>query len=291
MIANVEKRNERGETLKEFLAKYNPDKYKHPSTTVDMIVATVQDNSLKVLLVKRKDHPFIGCWATPGGFVQFGEDIDQAAMRELYEETGLKEGIYFHQLYTFGKADRDPRTHVITTAYLTLVPHEVICQTMAGDDAADAQWFTVSEDIIEETEYERVSKLVLQNEFDTIVYRITERVTDNWVKFSSELVEGESTNQLAGDHVKIVNMAVNEIKEHAFSGGLIFNMLPKEFTVSELLSAYEAISGKKWPARLKSNFARDVKKYILPTGNERPYGTKRTIALYRANRLYRNTDF
>lgn len=291
MIANVEKRNERGETLKEFLAKYNPDKYKHPSTTVDMIVATVQDNSLKVLLVKRKDHPFIGCWATPGGFVQFGEDIDQAAMRELYEETGLKEGIYFHQLYTFGKADRDPRTHVITTAYLTLVPHEVICQTMAGDDAADAQWFTVSEDIIEETEYERVSKLVLQNEFDTIVYRITERVTDNWVKFSSELVEGESTNQLAGDHVKIVNMAINEIKEHAFSGGLIFNMLPKEFTVSELLSAYEAISGKKWPARLKSNFARDVKKYILPTGNERPYGTKRTIALYRANRLYRNTDF
>lgn len=291
MIANVEKRNERGETLKEFLAKYNPDKYKHPSTTVDMIVATVQDNSMKVLLVKRKDHPFIGCWATPGGFVQFGEDIDQAAMRELYEETGLKEGIYFHQLYTFGKADRDPRTHVITTAYLTLVPHEVICQTMAGDDAADAQWFTVSEDIIEETEYERVSKLVLQNEFDTIVYRITERVTDNWVKFSSELVEGESTNQLAGDHVKIVNMAINEIKEHAFSGGLIFNMLPKEFTVSELLSAYEAISGKKWPARLKSNFARDVKKYILPTGNERPYGTKRTIALYRANRLYRNTDF
>ena len=256
-----------------------------------MIVATVQDNSLKVLLVKRKDHPFIGCWATPGGFVQFGEDIDQAAMRELYEETGLKEGIYFHQLYTFGKADRDPRTHVITTAYLTLVPHEVICQTMAGDDAADAQWFTVSEDIIEETEYERVSKLVLQNELDTIVYRITERVTDNWVKFSSELVEGESTNQLAGDHVKIVNMAVNEIKEHAFSGGLIFNMLPKEFTVSELLSAYEAISGKKWPARLKSNFARDVKKYILPTGNERPYGTKRTIVLYRANRLYRNTDF
>ncbi len=291
MIANVEKRNERGETLKEFLTKYNPDKYKHPSTTVDMIVATVQDNSLKVLLVKRKDHPFIGCWATPGGFVQFGEDIDQAAMRELYEETGLKEGIYFHQLYTFGKADRDPRTHVITTAYLTLVPHEVICQTMAGDDAADAQWFTVSEDIIEETEYERVSKLVLQNELDTIVYRITERVTDNWVKFSSELVEGESTNQLAGDHVKIVNMAVNEIKEHAFSGGLIFNMLPKEFTVSELLSAYEAISGKKWPARLKSNFTRDVKKYILPTGNERPYGTKRTIALYRANRLYRNTDF
>ena len=132
---------------------------------------------------------------------------------------------------------------------------------------------------------------MLQNELDTIVYRITERVTDNWVKFSSELVEGESTNQLAGDHVKIVNMAVNEIKEHAFSGGLIFNMLPKEFTVSELLSAYEAISGKKWPARLKSNFARDVKKYILPTGNERPYGTKRTIALYRANRLYRNTDF
>lgn len=291
MIDYKTKKNERGETLDEFLKKYDADKYKHPSTTVDMVVATVQNGELKVLLVKRRDHPFIGCWATPGGFIGFGEDIDHAAMRELYEETGMKDRVYFHQLYTFGKANRDPRTHVTTTAYLTLVPSEVIEQTAAGDDAADAKWFTVRQSVEEETEYERVTKLVLSCDDEVITYRITEKVTENWVKFVSELVEDESTNQLAADHVKIVNMAINEIKEHAFSGGLIFNMMPKEFSLTELMNTYEAISGKKFPRRAQSNFARDVKKYVLPSGNVRPYGKKRMITLYKANRLYRNTDF
>lgn len=279
--------NEKGETLEEFLKHYDPDVYKHPSATVDMVVATVQDDELKILLVKRRDHPFIGCWATPGGFIQFGEDIDKTALRELYEETGLQDNIYFKQLYTFGKANRDPRTHVITTAYLTLVPQETVQQTKAGDDAADAQWFTVSRVIVSESEYERTTKLNLICGAETISYLISEKVVENWVKVSSQFLPDESTNSLAGDHIKIVNMAIREIQEHALSGGLIFNMLPPEFSINDVYKAYLAISGNKD----KANFTRAIHRYILPTGNTRPYGKKRTIALYKPNRLYRNTDF
>lgn len=293
MTDYLEKRNEQGKTLSEFLATYDADKYKHPSTTVDMVVATVQDKALKILLVKRRDHPFIGCWATPGGFIQFGEDIDAAAMRELYEETGLREGIYFRQLYTFGKADRDPRTHVITTAYITLAPETVIRQSKAGDDAVDTEWFTVKHQIINEGDYERTTRLTLESTKDTMVYYISERVIDNWVKVYSQFSAAESTNQLAGDHIKIINMAINEIQEHALSGGLIFNMLPEEFTLNALRQAYEAITGVEIASSRKPNFNRDIQRYVLPTGHtEKSAKTRRReTALYKPNRLYKHTDF
>lgn len=79
----MEERNERGETLKEFLARYDETQYRRPSNTVDMILLTVLKGKLKVLLVKRKDHPFIHDWAMPGGFVNFDEDLDAAMKREL----------------------------------------------------------------------------------------------------------------------------------------------------------------------------------------------------------------
>lgn len=293
MVDYQEKKNEKGQTLSEFLLTYDADKYKHPSTTVDMVVATVQEKALKILLVKRRDHPYIGCWATPGGFIQFGEDIDAAAMRELYEETGLKDGIYFRQLYTFGKADRDPRTHVITTAYITLAPAGVIQKAKAGDDAADAEWFTVRRTVISEGDYERSTKLVLESKKDTMVYYVSERVVNNWVKVDSQYSVEESTNQLAGDHIKIINMALDEIQEHALSGGLIFNMLPEEFTLNALRQAYEAVTGIEIASSLKPNFNRNVQKYVLPTGNtENSADTRRRkTALYKPNRLYKQTDF
>ena len=82
----TEKRNAKGETLQEFLDSYDDSLYRHPSNTVDMIVMTVEDGQLKVLLIRRKDHPWIGDWALPGGFVNFDEDLEQAALRELEEE-------------------------------------------------------------------------------------------------------------------------------------------------------------------------------------------------------------
>lgn len=283
------KKNEKGLTLEEFLAEYDADRYRHPSCTVDMAVMTVAEKKLKLLLVSRRDHPFIGCWATPGGFVGFDEDLDAAALRELKEETGLSEGIYFKQMYTFGKANRDPRTRIITTAYLTLASADLIAQAKAGDDAADAKWFDITKEIEYEDDTKRVAILTLFNSElnETMKYRIITKVMGNWAKTTSEFIEDESTNMLAGDHIKIVNMAVEEVRHRAASTGIIFNLLPSEFSLNELRKTYEIVTGTKID---RNNFRRNIKGLVKPTGNSTIYWGKET-ALYTANPLYEHLDF
>jgi len=113
--------------------------YARPALTVDCVVFGLDDEDLKVLLIQRKNDPFAGRWALPGGFVDVGEAPEQAARRELQEETGL-EKIYLEQLYTFGEPGRDPREHVVSVAHYALVnigSHRV----RAADDARHAGWF------------------------------------------------------------------------------------------------------------------------------------------------------
>jgi 8-oxo-dGTP diphosphatase len=121
--------------------RYDVTKYERPSVTVDVVVFSVVEGELKVLLIKRKNWPFEGRWAIPGGFVDMDEPLEDAAARELYEETGV-EGFYLEQFYTFGQPDRDPRTRVISVAYFALVDAGQL-QPEAADDAADVGWFSV----------------------------------------------------------------------------------------------------------------------------------------------------
>ena len=136
-------------------------RHDRPSVTVDVVVFgmfgcldAVDDSEdangtppadrpeLRVLLIRRRNPPFQGCWAIPGGFVGMQESLDEAARRELEEETGLR-AVYLEQLYTFGAPERDPRTRVISVAYYALLPghnHEV----RAADDAREAAWFPVT---------------------------------------------------------------------------------------------------------------------------------------------------
>jgi 8-oxo-dGTP diphosphatase len=106
--------------------------------TVDIVIFTIQDGVLSVLLVKRRIPPFVGQCAIPGGFVHEDEDLDQAALRELREETGVAD-VYLEQLYSFGKPDRDPRGRVITVAYFALISADR--KLKAGSDAAEADWY------------------------------------------------------------------------------------------------------------------------------------------------------
>jgi len=114
--------------------------YPRPSVTADVIIFTLRDESLQVLLIRRKYPPFQGMWAIPGGFVGIAESLDDAARRELEEETGVRD-VYLEQLYTFGRPDRDPRGRVITVAYFALVPAAAILPR-PGDDAAEARWWS-----------------------------------------------------------------------------------------------------------------------------------------------------
>ena len=113
------------------------------SVAVDCVVFGIDDGALKVLLIERGADPFRGTWALPGGFVLEGESLEQAARRELLEETGVDE-LYLEQLYTFGEPKRDPRGRVIAVAYYALVKLRNY-RTNPSTDARQATWFKVSE--------------------------------------------------------------------------------------------------------------------------------------------------
>ncbi len=115
--------------------------YPRPAVTVDVVIFTLREGDLQVLLIRRKNPPFQGMWAIPGGFIRIDESLEEAALRELEEETGVRD-VYLEQLYTFGDPDRDPRGRVITVAYFALVPADAV-HPRAGDDAAEARWWSM----------------------------------------------------------------------------------------------------------------------------------------------------
>lgn len=121
-----------------------PYTYQYPraALTVDCVVFGFDGGDLKVLLIQRALEPFKGRWALPGGFVRVSETLEDAARRELEEETGLK-NVFLEQLYSFGKIERDPRERVVSVAYYALVKlsdHKA----RAATDAVNAKWFPVS---------------------------------------------------------------------------------------------------------------------------------------------------
>jgi 8-oxo-dGTP diphosphatase len=128
-------------------AKQNILQYRNPALTVDGVVLHRQNNgpegnSCSVLLIERGRDPFKGRHALPGGFVDYGEDINDAINREIQEETGLQ-GLPFRQFRTFGNPDRDPRGHTVSVVYVAMVIGEKP-EVKGADDAADADWFPIS---------------------------------------------------------------------------------------------------------------------------------------------------
>ncbi|HZE39876.1 MAG TPA: NUDIX domain-containing protein [Stackebrandtia sp.] len=114
------------------------------TVTVDMAVFTVRDGRFGILLVRRGNPPFKGKLALPGGFLEPDEDLDDAAARELAEETALSAAdVHLEQFRGYGAVGRDPRTRVVTICYLALVPSPPA--VVAGGDAADAVWVAVDD--------------------------------------------------------------------------------------------------------------------------------------------------
>ena len=115
--------------------------YENPAFTVDLVIFTVRDEHLHVLLVQRAEHPFKGCWALPGGFLdpRRDESVDACAARKLVEETGVC-APYLEQLKTYGSRDRDPRGWTATTVYFALMASESV--RLRGNQE-DARWVRV----------------------------------------------------------------------------------------------------------------------------------------------------
>ena len=115
--------------------------FEQPAVTVDLIIFTVNKDALKVLLVKRAEKPFLGFWTLPGGFLKFGESLDNAAQRVLLDKTGVEE-VYLEQLYTFGQPERDPRSRVVTVSYFALIPWANLSKP-SSKKVSGLDWFSV----------------------------------------------------------------------------------------------------------------------------------------------------
>ena len=221
-------------TEEEFLAQYKPGDYERPSVTVDMLIFTInKDQKLELLLIKRGGHPCRGKWAIPGGFVDMKESLDEAAARELKEETNLT-GIYLEQLYTFGEVNRDKRTRVISVAYIALVPARFL-DYKAGDDAADACIFEVNQNENGFTLYAKERDLMLKEE------------------------------DLAFDHKDIIKKALERLKGKVAYSDIALELLrdKEKFSIYELQLIYEAITGEEVDI---ANFRRSFKKKFIDTG-------------------------
>ena len=209
-------RNEDGIDLEEFLARYHPGDYENPSVTADAVIFAYPGeyrgiDQLKLLMIRRKNHPCIGCWALPGGFVEYREDLEHAAARELEEETGLTD-VPLCQLHTWGEAGRDPRTRIITASYLAVIDRDS-ARVKAGDDAAEAEWFDLSiekETTGDRAEGQTIFRLTLTRGGIRLESRVRARVTDNGI-FRKKEYEILENSGIAFDHARAVVQALDFI--------------------------------------------------------------------------------
>lgn len=251
----MEKRNKNGLTEEEFLKQYDPGKYERPSVTADIMVLGMDEklNSLKVLLIQRGDHPYIDCFALPGGFINMDESAYHAACRELEEETGLKD-IYLEQVYTMNQPNRDPRMRVFSIAYMALTSKVPV---VAGDDAKAAYWFDITF---------TNNKLELFNEEIGIhiKYDLEEKVFSNGfeqIKNYVPIYDETSDESLAFDHAEVLLEGLMRLRNKVKYTGVAFNLVPKKFTLPDLQRVYEIILGKPM---YKKSFRREIVKKIEP---------------------------
>lgn len=289
-------RDRNGRTEQEFLQSYDASVYERPSVTVDMLIFTVcdkqQDNyrklpekSLQLLLIKRGEHPFLGQWALPGGFVSVHESIEEAARRELKSETNI-DNLYMEQLFTWGDVGRDPRTRVISSSYMALVDRASL-DVQAGDDAADARWFEVSHQVFQEKktmledgyELERLIRIVLSHEEAvlTATVKVVTFYSGRMKSISREIVESQG---IAFDHAKMIEYAIERLRNKIEYTDVAFHLMPPLFTLSELQQVYEVILGREL---LAAAFRRKIAPLVEETNEFTKDAGHRPSKLYRFN--------
>lgn len=234
------------QTEEEFLKHYDSKQFDQLSMTADILLISVSDHKRKnyrktskkamsILLVKRTDFPFKGKWCLPGGFLNpNGETLEECAKRVLKRETNLQ-NIFLEQLYTYDDPKRDPRTRVVSTSYMALVDKEKLTD-MINENAS---WFDV---VLQEETNDKI-EIVLDNGTDTIKINVKkilrEKTTDRY-QFQSE-----KGKDLAFDHDLVIVSGIERLRNKLSYTDIVFNMMPKYFTLGELQQVYEVILNKK----------------------------------------------
>jgi 8-oxo-dGTP diphosphatase len=233
----------------EFLQEYDPTAYEPLSVAVDLVLMTVVDGAPAALLVRRADHPHLGRWALPGGFVKPDESLDDAAHRVLTTRAHM-EGAWVEQLYSFGAVDRDPRMRIVSIAYFALLPAE---RSAAALTAAP--------------------ELTLAT------------IAVPWAGETGGPVEARGPDDaalpLAFDHADILGLAMLRLRGKLDYSAVAFALLPDLFTLRALQDVHEAILGT--PLN-KPAFRRRM----LDRGWLEPTGKRETGASFRPAELFRH---
>jgi 8-oxo-dGTP diphosphatase len=189
---------------REFLRSYDPGDFPAFAVTVDLAVFTIRAGLLTVLLIQRRDHPYRGYWALPGGFVRAGESAGDAAARELAEETGVTTFTgHLEQLRTYSDPGRDPRMRVVSVAHVALAPG--LPDPRPGGDAAAARWWPVEDLGLDEG--------------------------------------GPDAAPLAFDHAQILADAVERVRSKLEYTTLAASFVAEPFTLADLRRVYAAVWG------------------------------------------------
>ena len=268
-----------------FLELYSDSKYEKPSVTVDGVIFRIkseQNNNyrklplkkLQVFLTKRAFHPFKDKYSVVGTFIDLQHELGDTMKLCVKNKVGL-ENFYCEQLYTFGEMARDPRTRVLSVGYLML--------TDENEKLKNGEWFDVELKEIDfkqrelKSGYEKCQnyKLVLKSDDITLTNSIVLKTKKVGLSEVKNLQVKNSS--LAFDHLNIVFYALERLKNKLEYTDVIFNLLPKEFTLTELKQCYEIILNKKL---LDANFRRKIAKMVLPVNRFDDAKGHRTSQLY-----------
>jgi 8-oxo-dGTP diphosphatase len=229
-----------------FLQAYDPSQFERPSVSVDVAVLSPKDGRLWTIAVKRTEHPFKGRWALPGSFVAVNESLDAAAARALAAKAGVH-GIFLEQLYTFGEVQRDPRMRIISVAYYALVDFAHLASRLNAD---------------------------------SILTRIEVPWSGEEGGAVSLVDAANKPVRTAFDHDAILGMAVQRIRGKLSYTGIAFELLPDEFTLSDVQRIHETISGRRLN---KDSFRRT----LLAAGSIENTGTTQGDVGHRPAALFR----
>lgn len=259
----------------EFLKDYDPNKFDRLSLTTDILLFSVSKEEetnyrklskkyFSVLLVKRDTYPFKDKWCLPGGFMNIDEDIENCPKRILAKETNLHD-IYMEQLYTFGSIDRDPRMRIVSTAYMALVDKNMLKDKLAPN----ASWFNIT--VLED---EKKLNITLDSKENTHISLEYKKVKID----GKDKLKVTKNNDLAFDHALVIATGIERLKNKIEYTDIVFNMMPKYFTLGELQQVYEVILNKKL---LDPAFRRIISNKVEKTDKVQTGGGHRPSALFK----------
>ena len=230
----------------DFLKDYDSSIYEKLSITADILLISISNKEktdyrknnqkkMSILLVKREEYPYKDKWCLPGGFIDpNNETLEDCANRVLKSETNL-ENIYLEQLYTFDSINRDPRMRIISTSYIGLIDKNKVTNIINDK----AKWFDITK--LEEKD-EGVS-IELNNGVDNLIIKVKKELVDKTT--SKYKYIGLDNNEVAFDHDIVIVSGIERLRNKINYTDIVFNMMPKYFTLKELQQVYEVILCKK----------------------------------------------